>query len=55
LRRIAYIDFFGATIGVSRRSGKRVTFARWRDALEHVAKPRILFPEKAALMTRRSS
>jgi hypothetical protein len=26
-----------------------VVFARWRDALEHVAKPRILFPDKAAL------
>jgi hypothetical protein len=49
LRRIAYIDFFGATIGVSETSPEPVTFARWRDALEHVAKPRILFPDKAAL------
>jgi hypothetical protein len=49
LRRIAYIDFFGATIGVSETAPEPVTFARWRDALEHVAKPRILFPEKAAL------
>jgi hypothetical protein len=49
LRRIAYIDFFGATIGVSETAPEPVVFARWRDALEHVAKPRILFPDKAAL------
>jgi hypothetical protein len=49
LRRIAYIDFFGATIGVSETSPEPVVFARWRDALEHVAKPRILFPDKSAL------
>jgi hypothetical protein len=49
LRRIAYIDFFGATIGVSETSPEPVVLARWRDALEHVAKPRILFPDKAAL------
>jgi hypothetical protein len=24
-------------------------FARWRDALEHIGKPRIFFPDKAAL------
>jgi len=48
-RRIAYIDFFGAAIGVSEIAPEPVTFARWRDALEHVAKTRILFPDKAAL------
>lgn len=49
LRRIAYIDFFGAAIGVSENSPEPVVFARWRDALEHVAKPRIFFLDKAAL------
>jgi hypothetical protein len=49
LRRIAYIDFFGAAIGISETSPEPVVLARWRDALEHVAKPRILFPDKAAL------
>jgi hypothetical protein len=49
LRRIAYIDFFGAAIGVSETAPEPEMFARWRDALEHVAKPRILFPDKAAL------
>ncbi len=49
LRRIAYIDFFGATIGVAETSPEPELFARWRDALEHVAKPRMFFPNKAAL------
>jgi hypothetical protein len=49
LRRIAYIDFFGATIGISETAPEPELFARWRDALEHVAKPRLLFPDKAAL------
>jgi hypothetical protein len=49
LRRIAYIDFFGAAIGVSETAPEPGLFVRWRDALEHVAKPRLLFPEKAAL------
>jgi hypothetical protein len=49
LRRIAYVDFFGATIGVSETSPESVTFARWRDALEHITRPRFLFPDKAAL------
>ena len=49
LRRIAYIDFFGASIGVSETAPEPESFARWRDALEHVGKPRILFPEKTAL------
>jgi hypothetical protein len=49
LRRIAYIDFFGATIGVSETAPEEASFPRWRDALEHVAKPRVFFPNKAAL------
>jgi hypothetical protein len=49
LRRIAYIDFFGASIGVSETAPEPGLVVRWRDALEHVAKPRILFPDKAAL------
>lgn len=49
LRRIAYIDFFGASITITETAPDLEVFARWRDALEHVAKPRILFPGKAAL------
>jgi hypothetical protein len=49
LRRMAYIDFFGASISVSETAPEPGLFARWRDALEHVGKPRFLFPDKAAL------
>lgn len=49
LNRIAYIDFFGASITVVETAPEDEFLARWRDALEHVAKPRILFPDKAAL------
>lgn len=49
LRRIPYIDFFGASISVSETAPEPEVFARWRDALEHIAKPRLFFPDKAAL------
>jgi hypothetical protein len=49
LRRIAYIDFFGASIGISETAPEPGLFVRWADALEHVAKPRFFFPDKAAL------
>jgi hypothetical protein len=49
LRRIAYIDFFGATIGVSETAPEPGLLVRWADALEHIAKPRFFFPDKAAL------
>ena len=49
VRRIAYIDFFGATIGVVENAPEEEFLPRWRDALEHVAKPRILFPNKPSL------
>lgn len=48
-RRIAYIDFFGASIGVSETAPEPGVMVRWADALEHVSKPRFLFPDKAAL------
>jgi len=50
VRRIAYIDFFGATIGTVENAPEvEEVFPRWRDALEHIAKPRLLFPDKAVL------
>jgi hypothetical protein len=50
VRRIAYIDFLGATIGVVESAPEEEgVFPRWRDALEHVAKPRLLFPNKPVL------
>jgi hypothetical protein len=49
LRRIAYIDFFGAVIGYTEVASEPESFGRWRDALEHIAKPRAFFPDKAVL------
>lgn len=49
LRRIAYIDFFGATISYTDVAPDPEAFGRWTDALEHVFKPRLLFPNKPAL------
>lgn len=50
VRRIAYIDFFGAVIGVVENAPEdEGLFPRWRDALEHILKPRLLFPDKASL------
>jgi hypothetical protein len=49
LRRIAYIDYFGAVIGYTEVAPEPESLGRWRDALEHIAKPRFLFPDKAVL------
>ena len=49
IRRVAYIDFFGAVIGMVRTSEEEENFPRWRDTLEHVSKPRLLFPDKDVL------
>jgi hypothetical protein len=49
LRRIAYIDYFGAVIGYTEVAPEPESLGRWRDALEHVSKPRFLFPDKAVL------
>jgi len=50
VRRVGYIDFFGGVIGVARTSSEEDgLFPRWREALEHVAQPRLLFPDKAVL------
>lgn len=48
LKRISYIDFFGASIAAT-DTAPDSDYDRWRDALEHVLKPRIFFPDKAAL------
>jgi hypothetical protein len=48
-RRVAYIDFFGASIGVAETAVETEKFQRWGDALGHVFRPRILFPDKPVL------
>jgi hypothetical protein len=49
LSRLAYTDIFGSVIGVQETAPEAVVVRQWQDAIEHVAKPRFLFPGKAAL------
>lgn len=49
LTRLAYVDLFGAVIGVNQFFGGDTTMRQWSDALSHVFQPRFLFPDKATL------
>jgi len=49
LARLAYVDIFGSVISVKEISPEPGYMRQWNDALEHVLKPRFLFPGKAAL------
>jgi hypothetical protein len=49
IRRIGYIDFFGAVIGIAETAPDPVNLGRWRETLEHITTPRALFPDKAVL------
>lgn len=49
LSRLAYTDIFGSVIGVQETAPEAVFMGQWKDAVEHVLKPRFLFPGKAAL------
>jgi hypothetical protein len=49
LVRLGYTDIFGSVIGVQETAPEPVFMRQWQDALEHVAKPRFLFPNKASL------
>lgn len=49
LVRLAYVDIFGAVIGVQAASPEPAVMGQWSDALSHVFQPRILFPNKPAL------
>ena len=49
LARLAYTDIFGSVIGVQETAPEPVFMRQWQDAVEHVLKPRFLFPGKAAL------
>jgi hypothetical protein len=49
LLRLSYVDIFGSVIGVQQVAPEPRVFGQWSDALEHIAKPRFLFPDKAAL------
>jgi hypothetical protein len=49
LIRLSYVDIFGSVIGVQAVAPEPRVFGQWQDALEHVAKPRFLFPGKPPL------
>jgi hypothetical protein len=49
LLRLSYVDIFGSVIGVQEVAPEPRYFGQWQDAFDHVAKPRFLFPGKAAL------
>jgi hypothetical protein len=47
--RLAYVDIFGSVIAVSEVNVPESYPRQWTDALEHILKPRFLFPEKPGL------
>jgi len=49
LNRFAYVDIFGSVIGAQEGVRDAVTMRQWGEAFDHVFKPRIFFPDKAAL------
>lgn len=50
LIRLAYVDIFGAVIGVQETSPEPEPYRQWGEALGHVFQPRFLFPEKPQLL-----
>lgn len=49
LVRLAYVDIFGAVVGVQSASPEPGFMGQWSDALSHVFQPRVLFPNKPIL------
>lgn len=49
LVRLAYTDIFGSVIDVQEASPEPIPMRQWSDAIDHVFKPRIFFPEKPPL------
>lgn len=51
LTRLAYVDIFGSVISVNEATpGGLNSYPRqWTEAIEHITKPRFLFPDKAQL------
>ncbi len=49
LVRLAYTDIFGSVIGVQESTSEQSVMRQWQDAIDHVTRPRFLFPDKAAL------
>ncbi|HEY6981128.1 hypothetical protein [Reyranella sp.] len=49
LTRFAYVDIFASVIDVQEVSVEPIVMRQWKEALEHVFKPRVFFPDKADL------
>lgn len=49
LYRFAYIDIFGSVIDFQEASRDDGSMRQWQEALGHVFKPRVFFPDKPAL------
>ncbi len=49
LTRFAYVDIFGSVIDYQQTAREAAPARQWQEAFDHVFKPRIFFPEKAAL------
>jgi hypothetical protein len=49
LSRFAYVDIFGSVIGVQEASPEPVFMRQWNEAIDHVIKPRFMFPDKPIL------
>lgn len=49
LVRLAYTDIFGSVIGVQETAPEPGFMRQWQEAIDHVTRPRVLFPNKAAL------
>jgi hypothetical protein len=49
LGRFAYVDIFGSVISAQETSRQTDVVRQWGEAFDHVFKPRIFFPDKAAL------
>jgi hypothetical protein len=50
LTRLAYVDIFGAVIGVRESNKEPELYRQWKEAIGHVFQPRFLFPDKPPLL-----
>ena len=49
LSRFAYVDIFGSVIDYQQIARETAPARQWQEAVDHVFRPRFLFPDKAAL------
>jgi hypothetical protein len=49
LKRFAYVDIFASVIDIQEVAPEPTSMRQWKEALEHVFKPRVFFPDKPDL------